>query len=113
MAVVAPGLIDEDGRLIITANRMRPGEPTLKYIADGGWVRRLCVNREHRPLPGTHKHRVESTGEAECYAPTDIPAVPLSPDVGPQIYRDIIEAFAAECSIAVGDDIGWSEPWEE
>ena len=86
----------ETARIEITANEFRPGEPTMAYIADGGWIRRLCINRPHRPIDGTHKHRLERAGE-EPYAPTDIPPLPLSPDVDPESYREVVAVFAAEC----------------
>lgn len=111
LVVVAPGLVD-DGRLEISVSRLRPEAPCLVYLADGAFVRRLCVNKPHRPFAGTHKHRIETYGPAECYEPDDIPDLPIAPDVSPHLYRGIIEAFAAECSIAIAEDFGWSAPWE-
>lgn len=110
--VAAPGLQQEAARLIMTVNRLRPAELWLVYVTDDGWVRRLCVNHEHRPLTGTHKHKVEVNGGAGCYEPDDIPAIPLSPDVSPGAYRGVLEAFAAECSIQVRADMSWVPPWE-
>lgn len=108
---VSVGSLDiEAARLEITTNQLRPAEPSVAYIADGGWIRRLCVNVEHRPFVGTHKHRLEPIGE-EPYEPMDIPVVPLSPDVSPQSYREVVAAFAAECSIELGVDYRWTDPW--
>ncbi|SCG61688.1 hypothetical protein GA0070560_11689 [Micromonospora halophytica] len=102
-------------RLRMTVNELRPSEPALQYLAGDGRLgfsaRRLCLNTPHRPFPGTHKHRSEPGGGDEgAYEPDDIPAVPLQPRVAPGTYRAILEAFAAECFIAIGDDFIWREP---
>lgn len=109
VAVSAPG-VRIGGRLELTANELRGGELWIAYIADEGWVRRLCVNQEHRPFVGTHKHRVETRGE-ECYEPDDIPPLELSPTTPCGSYREVLIAFAQECHITVGDDLGWTDPW--
>ncbi|KXK62253.1 hypothetical protein AWW66_09485 [Micromonospora rosaria] len=49
-------------------------------------------------------------GDEGAYEPDDIPPVPLQPRVAPGTYRAILEAFAAECFIAIGDDFTWREP---
>ncbi|MFC0008074.1 hypothetical protein [Micromonospora siamensis] len=102
-------------RLRMMVNELKPSEPTLQYLAGDGRfgfsARRLCINSPHRPFPGTHKHRSEPGGGDEgAYEPDDIPAVPLQPRVAPGTYRAILEAFAAECFIAIGDDFVWREP---
>ncbi|WP_132185655.1 hypothetical protein [Micromonospora sp. KC606] len=102
-------------RLRMTVNELKPSEPALQYLAGDGRTgfsaRRLCLNTPHRPFPGTHKHRNEpGGGEEGAYEPDDIPAVPLQPRVAPGTYRAILEAFAAECFIAIGDDFVWCEP---
>ncbi|MER7166540.1 hypothetical protein ABT336_10810 [Micromonospora sp. NPDC000207] len=102
-------------RLRMTVNELKPSEPTLQYlIGDGRWgfsARRLCLNTPHRPFSGTHKHRSEpGGGDEKAYEPDDIPFVPLQPRVAPGTYRAILEAFAAECFIAIGDDFIWREP---
>ncbi|WBB74193.1 hypothetical protein O7602_01105 [Micromonospora sp. WMMD1128] len=102
-------------RLRMTVNELKPSEPALQYLAGDGRLgfsaRRLCVNTPHRPFSGTHKHRNEPGGGDEgAYEPDDIPAVPLQPRVAPGTYRAILEAFAGECFIAIGDDFIWREP---
>ncbi|WP_157538963.1 hypothetical protein [Micromonospora sp. NBRC 110037] len=102
-------------RLRMTVNRMKPSEPALQYLAGDGRTgfsaRRLCLNTPHSPFPGTHKHRVEpGGGDERAYEPDDIPPVPLQPRVAPGTYRAILEAFAAECFIMIGDDFAWIEP---
>ncbi|MBW4703518.1 MULTISPECIES: hypothetical protein [unclassified Micromonospora] len=102
-------------RLRMTVNELKPSEPALQYLAGEGRLgfsaRRLCLNAPHPPFPGTHKHRSEpGGGEEGAYEPDDIPTVPLQPRVAPGTYRAILEAFAAECFIAIGDDFIWREP---
>ena len=102
-------------RLRISLNPHKPSEPALQYLISEGRTgfsaRRLCMNTPHRPLPGTHKHRVEpGGGEEGAYEPDDIPPLPLQPRVAPGAYRAILEAFAAECYIVIGDDFSWVEP---
>ncbi|WFE62588.1 hypothetical protein [Micromonospora sp. WMMD714] len=102
-------------RIRMMVNELEPSEPKLQYLVGDGRsgfsARRLCLNTPHRPIPGTHKHRSEpGGGEEGAYAPDDIPAVPLQPRVAPGTYRAILEAFAAECFISIGDDFIWREP---
>lgn len=90
--------------LRMTVNRLAPSEPFLQYLVGAGRerfsARRLCINQEHRPLSGTHKHRTEpAIGDEVPYKPDDIPEVPHAPRVAPGTYRAIFEAFAAECVI--------------
>lgn len=99
-----------NGRLEIRVNELRGGQLWVSYIVDGGWVRRLCVNYEHRPFSGTHKHRVEVTGE-QCYEPDDIPPIDVSPHTPPSAYREVLLAFAGECNVEVSADFVWSDPW--
>jgi hypothetical protein len=100
-------------RMII--NRLEPSEPTMTFLVAEGRdrfsARRLCVNKPHRPYPGTHKHRPPpGGGEEAAYEPDDIPELPLQPRVAPGAYRAILEAFAAECLISMGSDFVWTEP---
>lgn len=102
----------EEAELLVTINRLRCEQMWLVYLAGGANVRRLCVNHEHRPFPRVHKHRAEGEPPNDCYEPDDIPEVPLSPDVSPELYREVFEAFAAECHVTIGDDFEWAPPWE-
>ncbi|MEV0001390.1 hypothetical protein AB0H28_03755 [Micromonospora sp. NPDC050980] len=109
LAVLSPCLL----RLVV--NPLAPSEPKLQYLVGAGRdrfsARRLCVNVPHRPITGTHKHRVEPGSSDEgAYEPTDIPEVPLQPRVAPGTYRAILEAFANECFIEMASDFAWSEP---
>lgn len=109
LAVLSPCML----RLVV--NPLAPSEPKLQYLAGTGRdrfsARRLCVNVPHRPITGTHKHRVEPGSSDEgAYEPTDIPEVPLQPRVAPGTYRAILEAFANECFIEMASDFTWSEP---
>lgn len=74
----------------------------------------LCVrvNTPNPPFPVTHKHKIETPGGEDVYEPDDIPPVPVSPNVPPTLYREVLKAFAAECSIELGSDFGWTNPWE-
>ncbi len=100
----------DEGELIMRIRAPAPSEPKLTYLIGGAAARRLCVNGNHPPLPGTHKHRFRISGaDEDAYAPDDIPDVPLAPRVAPGVYRAILEAFASECFITVGDDC-WTEP---
>jgi hypothetical protein len=102
-------------RLRLTVNTLAPSEPKLQYLVsegrDGFAARRLCVNTEHLPHPGTHKHFPRpGGGEEGSYEPDDIPDLPLQPRVAPGAYRAILEAFEAECFVAIGQDFIWVEP---
>lgn len=101
--------------LRMTVNQLAPSEPFLQYLIGAGRerfsARRLCVNQEHRPIEGTHKHRTEpALGDETAYKPDDIPEVPHAPRVAPGAYRAIFEAFAAECYVEIGTDFDWDEP---
>jgi hypothetical protein len=96
-------------------NPLTPSEPKLQYLVGAGRsgfsARRLCVNTPHRPIDGTHKHLAEpGRGDEAAYQPDDIPDVPLQPRVAPGTYRAILEAFASECFVELGQDFFWSEP---
>lgn len=98
-------------RLRMTVHELRPSEPRLQYLATEGWIRRLCLNRPHRPIHGTHKHRVGAEGET-AYEPVDIPIPPLAPRVQHGTLYGILAAFAGECMIELSDDLDWSPPWK-
>jgi hypothetical protein len=108
--VRAQGLLDpESARLEFTVSVLRPTEPKVAYLADGAAIRRLCVNVEHRPYSGTHKHRVSGDPAGDAYEPSDIPALELDAEPPPNAHREILEAFAAECCIDIGD-LEWVDP---
>lgn len=108
--VRARGLLDpESARLEFTVSALRPTEPTVAYIADGAAIRRLCINSEHRPFPGTHKHRANGDPAGNAYEPTDIPTLELDAELPPGAHRAILEAFATECFIGV-DSLEWVDP---
>jgi hypothetical protein len=66
--------------------------------------------RRHRKTDETHKHTyVPATGEEGFYIPDDIPAVTPGPTVSPSVYRQVFEAFAAECHISLTPGY-WTEP---
>lgn len=88
---------------------LKPHEPKLTYLHPDGFIRRLCVNIEHRPFSGTHKHSIVAQGE-NAYEPTDIPEPPMDSTVQPQVYREILEAFIAECLITCTSGYKWSSP---
>lgn len=96
--------------LRMVVSERRPSEPKLQYVERNGWIRRLCVNTEHRPLNGTHKHAVGLAGDVP-YEPHDIPDVPLQPTIGPGVLYGIFEAFATECGIRLSGDLAWAPPW--
>jgi hypothetical protein len=73
-------------------------------------LRRLDINDSHdnpdgeRWRGGTHKHRWSvADGNAWAYTPDDIP-------VGHDNYREVFEAFTAECKITFGPDYAWADP---
>ncbi|MGW4559925.1 hypothetical protein ACWEOV_40885 [Streptomyces sp. NPDC004365] len=101
----------ETGKLRMTVRRLAPSQPRLQYLIGNAAVRRLCVNEQHRPYEGTHKHMINLRGtDEDAYEPDDIPEVPLAPRVAPGTYRAILEAFVAECAITLGEDFVWVEP---
>jgi hypothetical protein len=104
-------LIEDSARLEMTVSRLRPTEPKIAYVADGGSVRRLCVNSVHQPFVGTHKHRVSGDPAGDCYEPDDIPHFELDGPLPPGAHRAIMEAFASECFIDTSD-LEWVDPWE-
>lgn len=97
-------------RIEMVVFEKKPSEPRVGYFHAGGWVRRLCVNGRHLPIDGTHKHRISLGGE-DAYRPDDIPEIPLAPYVRADAYREIMEAFIAECNIALGEGFEWTEPY--
>lgn len=110
--VLAPTIVQDSARLEIRVTPERRETFFCSYIADGGTVRRLCVNKP-RGSALTHKHRSEVAGLGECYEPTDIPFVPRVPEVPSSVYLEVLQAFANECNIELSDDFAWSAPWEE
>jgi hypothetical protein len=104
----------EMGTLRMVVKTLAASEPCLQYLIGGAAVRRLCVNGAHPPYPGTHMHMINPLKtEEDAYESAEIPAVPLAPRVAPGTYRAILEAFAGECKIALGDDFVWVEPRRE
>lgn len=112
VAVEAPGYVRESARLEVRVSPQRPETFFCSYVADGGFLRRLCVNKP-RGEGLIHKHRAEIVGPGECYTPTDIPFVPRLPNVSTSVYLEVLRAFANECRIEVGDDFVWTPPWKE
>ncbi|MDX3866866.1 hypothetical protein [Streptomyces europaeiscabiei] len=101
----------EQGIIRVHIRWPAPSQPRYQYLIGGASVRRLCVNDPHPPYDGTHKHMINPLGsEEDAYQPTDIPAVPLAPRVAPGTYRAILEAFAGECEVSLGEDFVWTEP---
>lgn len=102
------------GELRMTVNAAAPSEPCLVYLIGGSALRRLCCNVSHRPLNGTHKHRLDPVmrNDDAAYAPHGIPDFPLSQTVVAGVYRAVLRAFAEECFISLpGDDgLWWTEP---
>ena len=80
-------------------------------------LRRLDIRGSHSNPDGerwerrTHKHlwSVELKNE-HAYTPDDIPHDQPGTLVTRDNYREIFEAFAAECGIETGPDYLWSEP---
>lgn len=88
-----------------------PSQPRMQYRVGDQSLRRLCVNEEHRPFSGTHKHKLTPFGtDEDTYEPTDIPVVPLAPRVAPGVVQAVFEAFAAECNVQLVDPYRWAEP---
>lgn len=105
----------EQAALRISIRKPAPSQPRFQYLVGVGAakasVRRLCVNEEHRPFTGTHKHMINPLEtDEDAYEPNDIPKVPLAPRVAPGTYRAILEAFANECEVTLGTDFTWTEP---
>lgn len=111
VAVRAPEGSWEDLRIEMRVTPLRPERFFASYVCAAGWIRRLCVNQQHRPIDGTHKHRILVASE-DCYEPNDIPAVPVQPAVQPGAYEAVFRAFVAECSIVIPSSFHWTPPWE-
>lgn len=109
--VIAPRGSWENLRVEMRVSPLRPERFTLSYVCTAGWIRRLCVNTEHRPFAGTHKHRIV-TGAEDAYEPDDIPAVIDGPEVPPSAHEDVFRAFVNECSIVMPPAFDWLSPWE-
>lgn len=80
-------------------------------------IRRLDLRDTHRNPDGewwrrkTHKHRwSEADNNSWAYTPTDIPHEIPGSNVTEDNYREIFEAFAAECGITLGDGYRWTDP---
>lgn len=100
-------------RLEVRLSPERPENLFCIYLAEGGWLRRLCVNGGHQRRRFTHKHCAERSGPDDSYEPDDIPLVPRVPAPDPSLYREVFEAFAAECNVSLGADFTWTPPWKE
>ena len=88
---------------------LKPHEPKLQYLHPQGFARRLCVNAPHRPITGTHKHKILPNMES-AYEPDDIPPIPMNSPVTTELYREILEAFINECHVALGPNYTWTGP---
>ncbi|MFC7463272.1 hypothetical protein [Brachybacterium sp. GCM10030252] len=111
VAVDAPKGDWEELRVELHVTPMRPERFFASFVCRAGWIRRLCVNKQHRPIDGTHKHRIVA-GAEDCYEPDDIPPVLVQPDVPPGTYEAVFRAFVAECTIVVPSTFHWASPWE-
>lgn len=110
-AVAAPPGSWENLRVEMRISPLRPERFTVSYVCTSGWIRRLCVNTEHRPISGTHKHRIVR-GAEDAYEPDDIPGVVDGPDVPPEAHEAVFRAFVNECSIVIPSTFDWLSPWE-
>lgn len=105
-------------------NRRRPGASSWALVwgrkVDGEHpesIRRLDLRGKHRNPDGewwhgrTHKHRWSvADNNAWAYTPDDIPHEVTGSVVGVDNYREVFEAFAAECAVTLGDGYEWSDP---
>ncbi len=80
-------------------------------------LRRLDLRDDHVNPDGvqwrreTHKHRWSvADANSWAYTPNDIPHDGRPEAVGPDNYRAIFEAFAAECQIGFGPNYNWNDP---
>jgi hypothetical protein len=80
-------------------------------------IRRLDLRDGHLNPDGerwdqkTHKHRwSEMENNAWAYTPDDIPHEQPGSPVTRDNYREVFEAFAAECGVSLSDGYTWSEP---
>lgn len=96
----------------------KPWKFTTYLMLYNTHIRRLDVNGSHKNRSAgrelwqgaTHKHRFsEQHQDSEAYTPTDIPSIPLSGVVG-EHYREVFEAFCAECSIKLAGAYALSDP---
>lgn len=105
-------------------NRRRPGASSWALV----WgrkvalehpesIRRLDLRGRHRNPDGelwhdrTHKHRWSAAdNNSWAYTPDDIPHEIPGSVVGVDNYREVFEAFAAECGVSLGDGYEWSDP---
>lgn len=82
-------------------------QPHLRRLDIRGPHRQPDEHWDHR----THKHlwSVEHKNDY-AYTPEDIPHEQPGTLVTVDNYREIFEAFVAECAIGTGPDYAWSEP---
>lgn len=80
-------------------------------------IRRLDLRGTHRNPDGqwwrceTHKHRWSAADNNDwAYTPDDIPHDVPGSVVGVDSYREIFEAFAAECDVSLGTGYEWADP---
>ena len=95
----------------MNGNTHRPSEPTLAYFSTLGFVHRVCINGAHRPIQGTHEHRVTATGVV-TREPKYMTMVPRQQSVRPGTWEMIFREFVTECGISLGPDFVWQQPWE-
>jgi hypothetical protein len=95
----------------------KPWKVTAYLMLHGTQIRRLDVNGSHRNRTDgqvwrsqTHKHVFsEAHQSAVAYTPTDIPTVPFQ-NVSDEDYRQVWEAFCAECGVVLGGTYAWRPP---
>lgn len=115
---------EENLKLTAKVNRLRPGASSwaLVWGSKGAAeyeesIRRLDMRGRHRNPDGelwvatTHKHRWSSVDNNDwAYTPDEIPHEMPGSAVRADDYREVFEAFAAECNIALADGYEWSDP---
>lgn len=124
MDVVVLNPADEPLKFVAKVNRQRPG--TSSWILLWGSkhtgeheenLRRLDMRGTHRNPDGewwrskTHKHRWSRSDNTDwAYTPLDIPHEIPGSFVTMDDYREVFEAFAAECGAELGHGYVWSDP---
>lgn len=98
-------------RVEVRVTPKRPEQFGVLFVCDQGWIRRLCVNRDHHPLTGTHKHRILGSNE-DAYTPDDIPTVSIPPVNAADDQEAVFRAFVTECSIVIPSGFTWTRAWE-
>ena len=114
----------ENLKLTAKVNLLRPGASSwaLVWGSKGAAeheesIRRLDMRGRHRNPDGelwlatSHKHRWSSVDNNDwAYTPDDIPHEMPGSVVSVDNYREVFEAFAAECNIGLADGYEWSDP---